>query len=379
MKRVDLPLSKSVVAREAVMAAISGGVMPESGGSEDGEVVVKALTVTDGVVNVRSSGTAARFAIAYYGSREGVRVVDGSEQLRQRPVGAIVDAMRRLGAKIEYMGESGRLPVRIEGCSEIGTEVEADAQESSQTISALMLIGARKGLRIRLRGDAVSSTYIDLTRMLMEKAGVEVRLKDDVIDVAKGVYLNLNPNGLQIDRDWSSAVFWYGMVAVGEEKELLLKGLRMNSGQPDERAVELFARLGVESKETPEGVMIQPFDKLGTSSVVNEDCKGCPDIVPVLVATLCRLERRFNITGIQTLERKESRRGSVLVREMGKLGYRLGFDGENIWWNGEKCAICGVADAADDHRIAMALLVAGAKLTDTECINKSYKEIWKNV
>lgn len=376
MREVELPLSKSVVARVAMMAAVSGGKMPDAGGSEDGEIIIKALTSSEKRVCVGSSGTAARFAIAYYGSRSEVRIVDGSEQLRRRPVGAIVNAMRRLGTKIEYIGEEERLPVRIEGCMEIKREVEAEAGESSQTISALMLIGAKRGMKINLKGDIVSQTYIELTQRLMMKAGVEVKNDGKAIEVSQGVF---RTDG-EIDRDWSSAVFWYGMVAVGEEEGLLLKGLRMRSGQPDERVVMFYDRLGVESKETSEGVMI--YKKESQSTCFEEDCKGCPDMVPVLVATLCRMGRRFSLCGLETLERKESRRGTVMVREMGKLGYRLEFDGEKMWWNGERCRRQGLADVADDHRIAMALIVAGAEIGNTECINKSYKgidTIWKKV
>lgn len=374
MREVDLPMSKSVVARVAMMAAVDGGRTPDAGGSEDGEVIIKALKSGEKRVFVGSSGTAARFAIAYYGSRSGVRVVDGSEQLRQRPVGTIVNAMRRLGTRIEYMGKTGKLPVRIEGCRAIKREVKAEAGESSQTISALMLIGAGRGMKINLKGGIVSPTYIELTRRLMMKAGVGVRKQGKVIKVSQGVFRIVD----EIDRDWSSAVFWYGMVAVGEEKELLLKGLRMKSGQPDERVVMFYDRLGVESKETSEGVMI--YKKESQSTCFEEDCKGCPDMVPVLVATLCRMGRRFSLCGLETLERKESRRGTVMVREMGKLGYRLEFDGEKMWWNGERCRRQGLADVADDHRIAMALIVAGAEIGNTECINKSYKgieTIWK--
>ncbi|MCQ2343763.1 MAG: hypothetical protein MJ002_02430 [Paludibacteraceae bacterium] len=374
MREIRLPLSKSVVARLAMMAAVSGGKMPDPGGSEDGEVIIKALTEDGERIDVRGSGTAARFALACYGSRRGVKIVDGNEQLRQRPVGAIVKAMRSLGAKIDYLGFEGRLPVRIDGCGEIGSEVEADAGESSQTISALMLIGAGRGMRIKLKGDIVSQTYIELTRKLMEKAGVVVKSMGNVIEVHKGKFGFAD----EIDRDWSSAVFWYGMVAVGEEDELLLKGLKMGSGQPDERVVKFYEELGVGSKETLEGVIIH---RVRTQCVgFYEDCKGCPDMVPVLAATLCRRGIRFTLCGLETLERKESRRGSIMVREMGKLGYRLEFDGEKMWWNGERCRRQGLADVADDHRIAMALIVAGAEIGNTECINKSYKgieTIWK--
>lgn len=375
MRVIELPLSKSVVARRAMMAAISGGEMPEAGGSEDGELIIEALTKSGESIDVGSSGTAARFAIAYYGSRAGGKIIDGSEQLRQRPVGAIVDAMRSLGAKIEYLGEERRLPVRIMGCGKIGNEISVDANESSQTISALMIIGAERGIRIEMEGDMVSSTYIELTKRLMERAKVEVNIEGRRIEVRKGKY----SLGGEIDRDWSSAVFWYGMVAVGQERELLLRGLKIGSGQPDEKVVEVFARLGVVSRETPEGILIERVSVL-SGEVLEEDCKGSPDMVPVLVATMCRLGKRFRITGLETLERKESCRGTVMVREMGKLGYRLDFDGESMWWNGDRCSAGGAADPADDHRIAMALIVAGAGIDNIECINKSYKGIktlWK--
>ena len=342
MREVELPRSKSVVAREAMIAAVRGLQMPDSGESEDGEVIIKALSCKEELVDVRSSGTAARFAIAFYGSRCGHKIIDGSEQMRKRPVGAIVEAMRSLGAKIEYLGAEGHLPVSIEDCANLGDNVEVDASESSQTISALMLIGVKN---IIMKGEVVSEGYIELTRRVM-----------------RGDYC---------DKDWSSAVFWYGRVAVGDEDEVLLRGMKMNSGQPDENVVEVYKKLGVTSEETPEGVRI--YKKGEKCEMFEMNCGGCIDMVPVLVASLCRLGVRFRISGVAGLQKKESRRGSVMAREMRKLGYLVEFDGENMRWNGEKCMIEGEADVEDDHRIAMAIIVAGGIVNDTKCIDKSYK------
>ena len=372
MKTVELPGSKSIVARLAVIAAIGGGEMPDGGESDDAEIIVKALTTEEERVYVGSSGTAARFAIAFYGSREGRRVIECSEQMRRRPVGTIVEAMRSLGAKIEYRGAEGFLPVAIEGCEMLGNEVEVDARESSQSVSALMLVGITRGLKIHLKGDVVSRTYIDLTCDVMTKCGAKIKSEGNEIEVAKGEYKTMS----EVERDWSSAVFWYGRVAVGDEEELLLKNLNMKSLQPDRRAVEYFEKLGVRSQQLAEGVKICRAGDV--DSEVKGDCKGCPDLVPLLVAAMCRRNVRFRLSGLEVLQRKESRRGEVMVREMRKLGYMLQFDGEQMWWNGEKREPKGMADVADDHRIAMALLVAGAKIENIKCIEKSYRKLWND-
>lgn len=370
MRIVELPRSKSVVARLALMFAVSGGEVPKFSDNDDIEVICNVVNLLKYEVNVQKSGTAARFMIAYCASIDGEHIVDGDEQLRKRPIVAIVDAVRKLGATVEYLNEEGKLPVKLKGCDwgENG-KVEIDATESSQCISALMIVGAKKGLTIETIGKRVSWKYVELTKRLMERCGAEVMVDDKSVNVRCKEY-QIDKN-LCCERDWSAAVLWYGLVSVGEEQSVLLKGLKFHSGQPDERVWEFFTEMGVESIERADGIEI--FRSGGQRKYIETDFLGNPDMVMVSVAAMCRLGIKFKLTGLDTLERKESDRGHVLKEEMAKCGYNLGFDGKVMWWNGAKCELVGKCDAHGDHRIAMALMVMGVEFTGRQSINKSYR------
>ena len=177
--RVEIPTSKSCYARIAMISAIAGIAIPYSDENDDIIAIRTALTVKNGRVWVGSSGTAARFAIAYYSSMDCEVVIDGSKQLQKRPMSSIIDAVRRLGAEVQ--GES--LPLRIKGCFWTKGEVEVDASQSSQTISALMLAGMRSGLNIKTIGERNSWSYVELTADVMRKFGVDVEINDGEVSV----------------------------------------------------------------------------------------------------------------------------------------------------------------------------------------------------
>lgn len=370
MREVELPRSKSVVARLALIYAVCGEEVPKFDDNDDIEVICNAMNSLKYEVNVQKSGTAARFMIAYCASRNEEHLIDGEEQLKRRPMVAIVEASKKLGAIVEYLNEEGKLPIKIKGCEwNRDKRVEIDATESSQSISALMIVGAKKRLTIDTIGKRVSWKYVELTKRLMEKCGAEVSIDGRSVNVKCNEYL-IN-RSLWCERDWSAAVLWYGLVSVGVEKRVLLKGLKSQSGQPDERAMWFFGEMGVESIERADGIEI--FKAGEQRKHIETDFLDNPDMVMVSVAAMCRLGIEFKLTGLDTLERKESDRGRVLKDEMAKCGYKLGFDGKRIWWNGEKCVPMGECDAHGDHRVAMALIVMGVEFCGKESINKSYK------
>lgn len=366
--KVDIPISKSCYARIAMISAIAGIDIPYSDENDDIIAIREALTTTDDSIWVHSSGTAARFAIAYYASKECDVVIDGSDQMRKRPISSIIEAAKAMGAEIE--GNS--LPIRIKGRIWTNREIEVDASQSSQTISALMIAGMRRGLKITTKGERNSWSYVELTAAIMKRFGVEIEISDKFVKVGEmGEICNQKAD---VDKDWSSAAFWYGWCLTRKE-EIEIAGLKRGSCQPDEAAVEIFGKLGVVSEETSDGIKLRLNSTTMAADIFEADCRRTPDLAMVLIPALCKTHTKFNVTGLETLERKESRRGSALCTELRKAGYDVAWNGESMSWNGNMITIKGKPDVYGDHRMVMALMILGIEDINYEPLGKSYPEL----
>jgi 5-enolpyruvylshikimate-3-phosphate synthase len=174
----QLPASKSISNRALIIHALSGGrILPENlSNCDDTEVIISALQDNPYEINIKAAGTAMRFMTAYLAVKEGEEhVLTGTERMKHRPIGVLVDALRFLGADIRYMGEEGFPPLLIRGKKLRGGVLEVPGNISSQYISALLMIGPalKKGLTLRLTGDVISRPYIDLTLWTMREFGAD--------------------------------------------------------------------------------------------------------------------------------------------------------------------------------------------------------------
>ena len=304
------------------------------------------------LINVGNCGTAMRFLTAYCAQLEGqTTILDGVERMHHRPIGQLVEALREIGADIEYLDEVGFPPLRIKGCIlDKHKIVTINNPQSTQFVSALLLIGANVQTNS-------TSPYITLTRKLIEQYAL-----------VSSPY-RLSP--IALERDWSSAAFWYEYVALHGGK-IELPGLFHDSIQGDKVVVDIFAQLGVQTLYTAEGVTIfstgvadlQRSDLQGVvarstaqrsaEEILHQDFSACPDLYPAVALTCERLGVELHATGTESLTIKESDRLRA-VRE-----HRV----------------------EADHRMAMALLVAGYPVDDTYCIKKSYPQFmeqWANI
>lgn len=379
--KVDIPISKSHYARIAMICAIAGIDIPYCDENDDIVAIREALSIGKNPIEwdknhiwVGGSGTATRFSIAYYATQERQVIIDGSEQMQKRPISSIIEAVKSLGA--EVIGES--LPITIKGCRELKKSVEVDSSQSSQTISALMLIGMKNGLKITTRGKRNSWSYVELTAEVMRQFGIKVEIeeKNNYADITvhpmKDIRF-LKAENIEIKKDWSSAVFWYGWCATrGEEIEI--EGLKRGSCQPDEAAVDIFERIGVVTEEIPDRIRLR-YNEANDNTIFELDCRKTPDLAMVLIPTLCKLERKFKVTGLDTLDGKESRRGSCLCRELRKAGYAVEWNETSMSWNGEHGIINGKTEVYNDHRMVMAMIILGAEGIDYEPLKKSYPKL----
>ena len=387
---IALPTSKSISNRALMIAALCGNEpqVLHPALCDDTAVMVDALgrQGNDLDIDVGAAGTAMRFLTAYFATRDGVTVrLDGCSRMRERPVGVLVDALRSLGASIDYLGQEGYPPLRVTGTTMHGGNVEMEGGVSSQFISAVMMVlPVIGGGMVRLKGDIVSMPYISMTAAVMRDMGAVVDVSGNVISVANG-YAG---NDYIVEADWSSAAPWYALAALLPASSLRLEGLCRDSIQGDAQLVELGARLGIVSRFDASGVALDSSRFIDCCCSNFADMTSTPDLVPSWVVLMCLLERSFRMTGVRTLRLKESDRIEVLRQELEKLGYVLKIEGNDaISWYGERVAVGTqppVIDPHGDHRMAMAFAPAavrfpGLVINDADVVTKSYPAFWRHL
>lgn len=391
--KVILPSSKSLSNRVLVINALSGnrGMLPENvSDCDDMRVMIKWLDGCDETVDVGAAGTAMRFSTALLAVSEGYRVITGSERMKQRPICLLVDALRGLGAEIEYVGNEGYPPLRIKGNPTMkGGCVSLSGGVSSQYISALLMIAPmmEEGLTLTLIGDVVSRPYIDMTIGLMRDFGAKVMWMDDnVVRVEPRVY---SKRDFFVESDWSACSYWYEMVALGDG-DVLLPGLFKDSFQGDSRVAELFSMLGVATEYVEGegmGACVHIYRTGDVCGRLDLDLVEQPDLAQTLVVCCCMMGVPFRFTGLQSLKIKETDRINALRTEMRKLGYVVGEENDSVlYWNGERCEAETepVIDTYDDHRMAMAFAPCALKLgeiriNDPHVVSKSYPGYWEDL
>ena len=385
---IPLPTSKSITNRALLIAALCGNEpsVLHPALCDDTATMIEALTRHDGVINVGAAGTAMRFLTAYFATREGITVtLDGVERMRQRPIGLLVDALRSMGAHIDYLGEEGFPPIQVTGSKMQGGNIEMNGGVSSQFISAVMMIlPVVGGGSIHLTGDIVSMPYINMTATVMRDMGATVNINGHDINIGKGY----TANDYMVEADWSAAAPWYALTALLPESLITLEGLTRDSIQGDAYLAELGRKLGIESRFSTGGVTIDSSHFINCCCSCFTDMNATPDLALSWAVLLCLLERSFRMTGVRTLWHKESSRIEALRDELLKLGYVLKIEGEDaISWYGERINISQqppTIDTHGDHRIAMAFAPAAVRfpgliIHDADVVSKSYPSLWRHL
>ena len=391
---VDLPASKSISNRALIIHALSGGdTLPQNiSDCDDTEVIVSALQDMPEEINIKAAGTAMRFMTAYLSLTPGTHVLTGTERMKHRPIGTLVDALRQLGADIEYMGEQGFPPLRITGKPLPGGELDMAGCISSQYISAMLIIGPlmEKGLRLHLTSDIISRPYIDLTLWMMGEFGADAKwVSADTIVVEPKPY---KTRDYFIENDWSAASYWYEMVALSDDPDatVRLTGLTDCSKQGDSVTRYIFSLLGVKTKfETRKQGVPQTVTLKRNGRCVPKleyDFVNSPDLAQTFVVTCLAKEIPFHFTGLATLKIKETDRIEALKREARKLGYVIESRNDSeLLWNGERCEPSDEGiDTYEDHRMALAfapfaLKRPGLGINNPQVVSKSYPKFWEDL
>ena len=389
--QILLPASKSISNRALIINALAKGTHPLENLSDcdDTQVMLRALQAQPGeTIDIMAAGTAMRFLTAYFSVTPGSRIITGTQRMKQRPIGILVDALRELGANIEYVENEGFPPLRIEGTTLTKSHISLPGNISSQYISALLMIAPtlENGLQITLTGDIISRPYIDLTLQLMKDFGAQASwVNDHELKVEPQPYRS---TPYYIEGDWSAASYWHEIVALSKDATITLPSLFRKSYQGDSKMADQFALLGARTSYKENGITILKPKMVDISQAihVNLDFTNQPDLAQTFVVTCSLQNITFRFTGLQTLKIKETDRIAALICEMKKLGYVLHEAEDSIlYWNGERCERSGEAiDTYEDHRMAMAFAPA-CLVMDNICINnpqvvsKSYPHYWDDL
>ena len=384
---IQLPSSKSISNRALIINALGNGTHhPENlSDCDDTRVMIRALNDDKETIDIMAAGTAMRFLTAYLSVTPGTRIITGTERMQQRPIQVLVNALRELGADIEYVANDGFPPLRITGRELRKDTISLPGNVSSQYISALLMIAPvlTNGLTIRLTGDIISRPYINLTLQLMNDFGVRAEWTDDHrLKVEPQAY---HSTPFYVESDWSAASYWYQIVALSKEAEVTLPGLFKDSYQGDSQVAGIFRSLGVETIYKDKTVILKKNGK--SVERLDYDFINQPDLAQTFVVTCALLNIPFRFSGLQTLKIKEPDRMAALITEMRKLGYILHeTDGSVLSWEGERCTTeeHPAIDTYEDHRMAMAfaptcLALPEILINNPQVVSKSYPRYWEDL
>ena len=401
---IDLPASKSLSNRALILKALCDGEckLAHLSDCDDTRVMLKAFeddpstgSETDGntrIVDIGAAGTSMRFLTAYFATREGRNVVmTGSARMKQRPIGILVNALRELGADIEYAEAEGFPPLRIHGKQLKGGALSIDGSTSSQYISALLMIAPTlsDGLTLTLTGSITSRPYIDMTLAMMREFGVSTAwTADNRIEVKPQRY---TAKAYSVESDWSASSYWYEICAIASRTRKSvsyeLKGLKPNSLQGDSKVAAYFSELGVKTTFNDEGAVITCDGNQELPSKVEWDLGGQPDLAQTIIVSCCCLGIPFDIKGLHTLRIKETDRITALQTELSRFGYAIDAHGDDrMTWDGtqnDNTCIAPIVRTYDDHRMAMAFAPFGIDdspaICNPEVVTKSYPTYWNDL
>lgn len=378
--------SKSETNRLLILQKLFGNIqLNNSSDSDDSEVLIKALSSNEKLVDIHHAGTAMRFLAAYYSIQPNTEtILTGSERMCERPIGVLVEALRSLGAQIDYLEKDGYPPLRIVGNRLKGGRVQLSAGVSSQYISALLLIAPflENGIELELADEITSMPYIEMTLSVLKELGVPILFEKRIIKVE--THKHVAPLRFEIESDWSSASYYYAMVALSPiGTSLKLGNYRLSSLQGDSQLVSLFQRLGVGTIEM-KGRIIEIIKEREPQSSFIANLNATPDLAQTLSVCCFGLGIECVLTGLQTLKIKETDRLVALDNELKKLGAEISITQDSLYLSSSKVMLSNVIiETYQDHRMAMSFvpltLLVPLTIKDSEVVAKSYKNFWKDL
>lgn len=377
--------SKSETNRLLLLKALFPNIsLANTSNSDDSEVMEKALKGNDEIVDIHHAGTAMRFLTAFFAVNEGREVVlTGSQRMQERPIKVLVEALSQLGALISYEKEEGYPPIRIKGQKITASKVSIPANVSSQYISALSLVAPKleNGIEITLVGDITSVPYIKMTLALLNDLDIQTSFEGNVIRVYPKQ--QVESKVMTVESDWSSASYFFSLVALADTASIALTSYKENSLQGDSALVEIYKQMGVNSRFENNTLILEKQADFKFESV-NFDLNNTPDIAQTIVVTCFGLGIGCHLTGLHTLKIKETDRLEALRIEMTKLGANISVTNDSLTLVPTEKINPNVTIATyNDHRMAMAFAPLALKvpiiIENAEVVSKSYPDFWEDM
>lgn len=383
-KTLQITGSKSETNRLLILQALYPSISIENvSNSDDSVLMQKALRSTDTIVDIHHAGTAMRFLTAYFAIKNGKEtVLTGSKRMKERPIKILVEALQQLGCEITYENEKGYPPIKIQGKNPTIKSVSLQANVSSQYISALMLIASKlpSGLEILLEGKVTSVPYINMTLSLLSDAGIEGNYENNKITINH--HKEVFPKNIVVESDWSSASYFYSIVALSDNASITIGSYKKQSYQGDSSLVEIYKNLGVDTVFNQNTITIKKTSNNVSGFSEALDLSNSPDIAQTIVVTCFGLGIECYLTGLHTLKIKETDRLEALKAEIEKFGGQVTITEDTLSLKTFSESIKNDVDVEtyNDHRMAMAFAPLALKtslfIKDYNVVSKSYPDFW---
>lgn len=379
-----LPASKSIANRALIINALAGNgaELHNLSDANDTQLMLRLVGSNDKTIDVEDAGTTMRFLTAYFAITGKNKILTGTERMKERPIALLVDALRELGATIQYLGREGYPPHEIFGFSGQRTStIRIRGDVSSQYISALMMVGPLlpNGLTLELTGRIGSRPYIEMTAAIMNHFGVACTLSDNQVIIPHQRYV---PAAFTVESDWSAASYWFSFASLADTADIRLPKLSLQSLQGDSAVVNIMKSLGVTASMQDS---LLNLSKTDTLKDVNWDFTHCPDLAQTIAVVCAARGVKGHFTGLESLRIKETDRIAALQNELRKINADLVEENAERWTLVPSTRLPAKArfETYKDHRMAMAFaplaMVMDVEIEDPQVVRKSYPNFWNDI
>lgn len=353
--------------------------------SEDSQLMQRALANQSDLIDIHHAGTAMRFLTAYYSIQNDRNItLTGSERMKQRPIKVLVDALNKLGAEISYQENEGFPPLQIKGKKITQDSITIPSNISSQYISALCLIGTKleNGLTINLDGKIISVPYIQMTIQLLNRAGINANFEGNTISIP--FTASIQSQTIQVESDWSSASYYYSLIALSKNSEIKISTYFEDSLQGDSALQKIYTdNFGVISTFENGILTLKNNPEFQFKESIELNLINTPDIAQTIAATCVGLKAKCHLTGLETLKIKETDRLVALKNELEKFGAIITITDDSLTIEGyQDFTETPTLETYNDHRMAMCMAPLAQLFTirikDEMVVEKSYPTFWED-
>ena len=378
-----LPASKSISNRALILNALSGNksTLHNLSDANDTQLMLKLVGSGDKIIDVEDAGTTMRFLTAYFSATNQHKIVTGTHRMKERPIGILVDALRSLGADVEYLEKPGYPPLEIKQFSGQKTDtLRIRGDVSSQFISALMMVAPTlpQGLSLILEGKIGSRPYIEMTASMMKLFGVACDVLDKQVNIPPRPY---QPTEFTVESDWSGSSYWYAFASLARQAELRLPRLFLDSLQGDSAIMKIMESLGIQTAMDGNLVSLSKTDRM---EKISWDFTHCPDLAQTVAVVCAAKGVEGNFTGLESLRIKETDRIAALQNELRKIGADLREEKDH--WKlipSKKFPEKAFFNTYKDHRMAMAFAplatIMDVEIENPSVVRKSYPRFWDDM